>query len=346
MGAASLGRRLMGLTRSRVFVGPNGLRAGWRFLCFVVLWMYLDHLKNLVVWYHVLKYKDHPLWHPLDFFVWDGPELVVTLVTVFLMMKLVDRGRWSYRNYGLGLEPKSLSLLLEGLIWGFLTPTGLILLLYFARAVSFEGLALSGMLVVQFALFWFLVMILDGLHDQFLYRGYPLFTLGTGIGFWPAAVLLSILFGGLQQYLISHTTTFVHLLNASLLFLFSCLTFRRTGSLWFAVGFQAMFEFSALALYGSPHIANKGKSVYGHLLNVTFHGSPWLTGGKAGIDASILVLPALATLFIIFARRHKDAVFMPERERTSEQHARGAPGPDPALEQTSARGAAAAQRDR
>jgi membrane protease YdiL (CAAX protease family) len=300
------------MLRSRVFVGPNGIRAGWRFLCFVAVWSYLDHLKNLVVWYHVLKYQDHPLWHPLDFLVWGGPEFVVTLVTAFLMMKTVERGRWPYKSYGLGLQPQSLPLFLEGLIWGFLTPTILTLLLYFAGAVSVEGLALSGTLAVQFALFWFVAMVVDGLHDQFLYRGYPLFTLATGMGFWPASIVLSVLFGGLQQYLVGRTTTFLHLLNVSLIFFFCCLTFRRTGSLWFAVGFQAMFEFAGLVLYDSPDIGNKGKSVAGHLLNVRFHGSPWLTGGQSGIGASILVLPVLAVLFLVFDRRHKEAVFLPE----------------------------------
>ena len=79
MTVALIGRRLVGIARS-VFVGPNGIRAGWRFFCFIALWLLLDHLKNLVVW-DFLRYKNHPLWHPLDFIVWDGPEFVVTLVT-------------------------------------------------------------------------------------------------------------------------------------------------------------------------------------------------------------------------------------------------------------------------
>jgi CAAX protease family protein len=313
MNIALVGRRLVRITRSGVFVGPNGIRAGWRFVCFVAIWLLLDHLKNLLVWDHLLRYKNHPLWHPLDFLVWDGPEFAVTLVTAFLMMTLVERRRWPYRNYGLGLQSKSFSFFLEGLIWGFLTPTILILLLYFASAVSFEGLALSGTLLVHFSLFWLLAMVLDGLHDQFLFRGYPLFTLATGMGFWPASILLSVGFGGLLPYLLSPTATFVHLLSGSLIFLFCCLSFRRTGSLWFAVGFHAMFAFTALVLYGSPEIGNKGKSVDGHLLNLSFHGSPWLTGGQDGIGASILVLPVLGGLFLIFDRLHKEAVFMHRR---------------------------------
>lgn len=315
MNVASIGRRFSGITRPRVFIGPNGIRAGWRFLCFVALWMFLDHLKNLVVWDHLLKYKDHPLWHPLDFLVWDGPEFAVTLVSAFLMMKLVERGRWPYRNYGLGLQRKSASLFLEGLISGFVAASLLILLLYFAGAVSFEGFALTGALLVQFAILWLLVWVLDGLHDQFLYRGYPLFTLATGMGFWPAAILLSVLFGGPLQYLVfSRTkTTFVHLLSMSLIFLFCCLSFRRTGSLWFAVGFHAMFGFATLVLYGSPTIGNKGSSVDGHLLSLKLHGSAWLTGGQAGIEASVLVFPVLAALFLIFDRRHRERVFIPEQ---------------------------------
>lgn len=312
MNLTLVGCRFIGITRSRIFVGPNGVRAGWRFVCFVAVWTFLDHLKNLVVWDHLLRYKNHPLWHPLDFLVWDGPELAVTLVTAFLMMTLVERRRWPYRNYGLGLQAKSLSHFLEGLIFGFLTPTILILLLYFASAVSFDGLALSGTPLVQFAIVWLLAMVLDGLHDQFLFRGYPLFTLATGIGFWPASILLSVVFGGLLSYLLGQTATFVHLLSVTLIFLFTCLSFRRTGSLWFAVGFHAMFAFTALVLYGSPRIDNGGKSVYGHLLNLRFHGSPWLTGGQGGIEGSILVLPLLGVLFLIFDRLHREALSMPE----------------------------------
>ncbi len=143
--------------------------------------------------------------------------------------------------------------------------------------------------------------------------GGMLFTLTTGMGFWPASILLSVLFGGLLQYLFR--TTFVHLFSGSLIVLFCCLTVRRTGSLWFAVGFHAMFSFAALVLYGSPEIGNHGKSVDGHLLNLRFHGSPWLTGDRLGIGASVLVLPVLMALFLIFDRRHKEAVFMPETRR-------------------------------
>ena len=307
---ASVGHRLLGIIPSTVFVGPTGVRAGWRLLSFVAIWSLLDHLKNLVVWDHLLRYKDHPLWHPLDYVVWNGPEFAVTLVTAFLMMTLVERRRWPYSAYGLGLQAKSVPLFLEGLIWGFVTPTILILFLYFGRRVAFDGLALSGTLLVRFAAFWFVAILLGGLHDQFLFRGYPLFTVATGMGFWPAAILLSATFGGVGQYLFTRTATVVQLLSATLLSLFYSLSFRRTGSLWFAVGFQTMFEFTGLVLYGVPNIGNKGQSVTGHLLNLRFHGPAWITGGQDGLEASILFLLVLGVLFLILDRLHKEAVCM------------------------------------
>ena len=39
------------------------------------------------------------------------------------------------------------------------------------------------------------VFFLVGLFEEFLLRGYSLFTLARGIGFWPAALVLSGAFG-------------------------------------------------------------------------------------------------------------------------------------------------------
>ena len=79
---------------------------------------------------------------------------------------------------------------------------------------------------------------------------YRLFTLATGMGFWPAAVLLSLLFGA--AHLAKPDESAMDIAAIVCFGLFLCLTRQRTGSLWFAIGFHAMWNYAAMALYAAP----------------------------------------------------------------------------------------------
>jgi uncharacterized protein len=86
--------------------------------------------------------------------------------------------------------------------------------------------------------------------------------------------------------------------------LFWCFTLRRTGSLWFAVGFHAASDYFDMTVFAEPNTGAGGNPVPGHLLDVRFHGSVWLTGGPRGTEASLLVFPILACLFYLFHKRY------------------------------------------
>jgi hypothetical protein len=74
-----------------------------------------------------------------------------------------------------------------------------------------------------------------------------------------------------------------------------CLSIRRTGSLWWAVGWHAAFDFGQLFLIGTR---NGGMTPVGHLFEVTFPGSAWLNGGELGTEASIFMIPAAIATFV------------------------------------------------
>jgi hypothetical protein len=69
---------------------------------------------------------------------------------------------------------------------------------------------------------------LAALLEDLTYRGYLLFTLTTGIGFWPAAVVTSLLMGGMHYF-----NPGGHGLGPFVIFycLVTCLIVRRTGDL-------------------------------------------------------------------------------------------------------------------
>ena len=68
-----------------------------------------------------------------------------------------------------------------------------------------------------------------------------------------------------------------------------CLSVQRTGTLWWAVGWHAAFDFGQFFLIGTH---NGGQAPVGHLLAVTFDGPALLNGGELGTEASIFMVPA------------------------------------------------------
>jgi membrane protease YdiL (CAAX protease family) len=123
--------------------------------------------------------------------------------------------------------------------------------------------------------------------------------LARGLGFWPGAILMSVVFGALHYYTkpMENLTDGV---TVGLLGLFTCLTIRRTGSLWFAAGFHTAFNFTAICTLGSPNTGNEGKPIADHLLATAWIGPDWMTGGPRGLEASAFMFLTLAVLFAAF----------------------------------------------
>jgi hypothetical protein len=69
-----------------------------------------------------------------------------------------------------------------------------------------------------------------------------------------------------------------------------CLSVRVTGSLWWAVGWHAAFDFGQLFIVGTR---NGGSVPVGRLMDVTFPGPAWITGGELGTEASYFMIPVV-----------------------------------------------------
>ena len=53
-------------------------------------------------------------------------------------------------------------------------------------------------------------------------------------------------------------------------------------------------------MFAAPNSANKGLPLEPHLLQATWSGPAWLTGGGLGAEASALVFVVIAALFVGF----------------------------------------------
>jgi len=280
-----------------VFVGHRGLRPGWRFAIFLALYFFAGGLLDRFL---------AKVQFPGRSFTWSAMlanylvdfTFVATLAWV---MSRIERERFS--AYGLPLVPDAWRLLGKGAVWGFI-PSALILIpIFLAGGCSYHGLALHGTDFARYAALWALAMLALGFGEEFLFRGYALKTLGEAVGFWPAAVALSSLFGVVHLIFKPHED-WIDPVSVSVYGLFWCLTLRRTGSLWFAVGFHAASDYADMIVFAEPNSGNDGRPIPGHLLDIRFHGPDWLTGGPRGTEASLLVFLVLAGLFYFFDRAY------------------------------------------
>ena len=162
-----------------------------------------------------------------------------------------------------------------------------------AGGYSFGTLSLHGPEILKYAALDAVGFLFVGLSEEFLLRGYLQFTLGRGLGFWPAAILTSLIFASahLGNPGESHLGIFMVAIDG----LFCCFILWRTGNLWWAVGNHAAWDFSQSYLYG---VRDSGFMATKHLLNPSLHGPDWLTGGSVGPEGSVLI-PVLFVVTIV-----------------------------------------------
>ena len=291
-------------TGQRIFLGPNGIRAGWRFLLFVLLLSALQFLFRTVL-------SRIPSLHRLFTTATQGTltpqfELVfesLTIATVFLAAYIMSRiEKRRFTEYGIPARGAFGRLFWQGVVWGLAFESLELLLMYAFGGYSFGGLALSGAALVNYAVIWAIGFVLVGIAEEFTFRGYAQFTLATGMGFWPAAVLLSTLFGA--AHLSNKGEGWVGALSVMVFALFACFTLRRTGNLWFAIGLHAAADYAETFIYSVP---DSGMLAKGHLLNASLHGPRWLTGGTVGPEGSVLDFALFLIAFVIFARLYPPA---------------------------------------
>ena len=296
----------------QIFVGPDGLRAGWRVLLFITLLAVLFGGFVLIRAGGPAAFREHyrkqnqititPL-------LMGGSEAITLL---FLCIAALAMGKLEHRKFGEYGLPLRLALRKDfwvGSITGFLAISGTLLTMFLLHGFRVTGLALHGTAILYSLFGWAIAFLLVGLVEEFLFRGYIQYTLTSGIGFWRAAFVMSGLFG-LGHFFNSHEN--VRGSETVVLFgLLLCLFLWRSGNLWCAVGFHLGYDWGQM-FFGVP---DSGIVPYHNLLNSTLSGPQWLTGGMVGPEASVLTPMALLVVALVsaaiiprFGIRSRDAV--------------------------------------
>jgi len=282
----------------RIFFADRGLRAGWRLLIFLLLLVAFETVirKGLIQvpgLYRVLKAGQNGTISPQYEFVFETALIAGLFLSAGIMARIERRPLGSY---GTPLRGAFGKLFWQGAFWGLILESAEILGIYALHGFSFGGWALSGLSLLMYAVGWAIGFVLVGIAEEFLFRGYAQFTLAQGIGFWPAAVCLSALFGALHLGNVGEG--WVGALSVTLFGLLGCFTLRRTGSLWFAIGLHAAVDYTETFIFSVP---DSGALATGQLLHASLHGPTWLTGGTIGPEGSVLEFVTTGLAFVLFA---------------------------------------------
>jgi hypothetical protein len=285
-----------------VFWGPGGLRAFWRLAIFLAIVVGLRFGISRTL--RLLHLSKPHLTAVVDFsaktvLLQDSLAFLCVLLATLIMGSFEKR---SLGDYGLPRRGAFGIRFFEGLVWGFVADCATMFTLYLTGNVTVNGFDLTGSAAVRYALLWLAAFIMVGFFEEFLFRGYPQFTLTTGIGFWPAAFILSGLFW--LGHMNNPGETWVGGFATALAALLFCVSLWLTGNLWFAIGMHAAWDWAETYLFG---VADSGIPANGHLLNTTLSGNKWMTGGSVGPEGSVIELlvvsAVIALLFLRFRRR-------------------------------------------
>jgi membrane protease YdiL (CAAX protease family) len=279
-------------TVTSIFLRPNGLRAVWRFMLFVLGIELTEYLLREPL----ISFLAHQLGISLDEL--SAPSLFLEeLVGFFIVLLVTGIGaileHRKIDDYGLPVSQGFGRMFWKGMLAGLLVVIFVAGGMIATGAMQVHGLALTGSALPWFTLLWLSANLLVGLNEEYLFRGYALQALWRGPGFWPAAVITTAIFAGLHM-----SKPHENAMDIGMIFVLGlglCLSVQRTGTLWWAVGWHAAFDFGQFFLIGTH---NGGQEPVGHLLAVTFDGPALLNGGELGTEASIFMVPAAIATFV------------------------------------------------
>jgi len=269
------------------FVGPQGIRSGWSMLIFTTI-VVVEVLITRVPINHLLHSMKHnpslEAWSPV---VAAGILALLVLAATAIMAKIEQRPVLSYGF----IDKRRLSRFVLGIAGGVAALSALVLALKMSGWLIFDGRALHGKSAWSYGLQWGVAFLFTALFEESLLRGYLQSTLTRGVGFWWAAVLLSLAFGA--THLPNRGESPIGIFSVVAAGLVFCLSLWLTKSLYWAVGLHAGWDWSQSYLYGA---LDSGQVASAHLFATHPSGGLIWSGGPTGPEGSVYVLPTMAVI--------------------------------------------------
>jgi membrane protease YdiL (CAAX protease family) len=255
-----------------VFIGPQGLRAGWSILIVVSLLSLLGRaLSYAVAELHLVT--PGGAFGPRQAFFGELFQLILLTVSVAIVAAIERRSILDFNLRG----PNRVMHFFSGLVVGFVALSALVGAMAGGGWLHFGPVALQGSQIFKYAAIWGLVFLLVGCFEEGSMRCYLQYTLTRGINFWWAAGPIALMCGLLIFRIKGNGAWGVYVI--ALLGLIPCFLLHLNSAP--SAGFwQAAWLTSTL--FGFGHTGNKGENWIGifaaAFIGFVFCVSIWLTG--------------------------------------------------------------------
>ena len=275
-----------------VFVGPDGLRAGWCALLFFAITAAL--IVGLNVGLHAIHFhgpKSDPNVMDAVGTIFQESLLSGTLLIATIIATLVTHRKFSELGFSL---TNALPRFIQGLFVGVAALSALIGLLYVCGAIKFGPIILHGADIWRSGGMWALAFLLVGVFEELAFRGFLQQVIGRGLNFRWACLIVGILFTIPHAFNTGESPfglAGVFIAGAVL-----SLSVWRTGTIWWAIGFHAAWDWTQSFLFG---VADSGQPAAGTFMTAMPIGPEWLSGGATGPEGSVLDLAITAVIAII-----------------------------------------------
>jgi uncharacterized protein len=321
-----------------VFLGGEGLRAGWSVLIFYVLYkLFVPILGTVAVVLDPAAAKFE--FSPTVVLISELVPLLAILAAAALVALIERRNILDYNLTG----PRRTLHFFSGLAAGFAALSALIGGLSLGGWLHFGPVALTGSRIFSYGLLWAAAFLLTGFFEEGSFRCYLQFTLTRGINFWWALGIIGVVCVDLILTAKGNGVWGVYAI--ALLGLFPCLLLHlkkapgapfwqaawvtstlfgfihtsNNGENWVGIFAAAAIGFVfcvSVRLTGSAWwaigchaawdwaetyfygAADSGNVANGHYLTTTPAGNPLWSGGTDGPEGSLLVLGVILLLLV------------------------------------------------
>ena len=239
-----------------VFIGSQGLRAGWSVLLFLVFVRFLLYATGWAanLFLHKVVHAKPNTFTPVTGMIGELAGVLSILGAGALVALIEHRSILDYNLTG----PRRLVHFVGGLAGGFAALSALVGALAWGGWLHFGPIALSGSQIFSFAALWGATFLLVGFFEEGTFRCYLQFTLARGINFWWALGIIGVVCGGLALTVKGDGVWGVY--AVALLGLVPCLILhlKKTEGSGF---WQAAWVTSTL--FGVIHVSNNGENWIG-----------------------------------------------------------------------------------
>jgi membrane protease YdiL (CAAX protease family) len=274
----------------RLFVGPMGVRSGWRLLLFVVVFVALTVLFSPLA----LLARLAPSAEVGALLAQAVITLVAALGAGWILLRTLDRRPFGALGFAwTGRVPRELGI---GVAVGVGSLGAVVLAFVLAGWVSYhpEGGSVGSFLGALAS--GFLFFLVAAAAEEAFFRGYPFQVLVQGIGAVPATLVASLAFAAAHRF--NPNVALLALINIFLAGVLLSAAYLRTRSLWFATAVHVGWNWAMASLLDLPV---SGLASFNTPLYEPIGGGPaWVTGGafgpEGGIGGSVAILLALAAV--------------------------------------------------